>query len=103
MVNRENEMARYRHRPCIVEEGYAMIDQDAEQAHQDIFAETPDEASRLLWSTLGGDAQEGEMDNWSPGFAVMVTDTNIDYRSERGRLTVFPYGVWERYGDPYIF
>ena len=47
--------------------------------------------------------REGEMDNWSPGFAVMVTDTNIDYRSERGRLTVFPYGVWERYGDPYIF
>ena len=33
----------------------------------------------------------------------MVTDTNIDYRSERGRLTVVPYGVWERYGDPYIF
>lgn len=43
------------------------------------------------------------MDTWSPGFAVMVTDTNLDYRSKLRRQTVVPYGVWQRYGDPYIF
>ncbi len=96
-------MARYRQGPYIVEEGYAMIDQDGQVAHQETFAETPDEASRQLWRLLGDEADEGEMDTWSPGFAVLVTDTNIDYRSKLRRQTVVPYGVWEQYGDPYIF
>ncbi|MDP9476879.1 MAG: hypothetical protein M3R38_14535 [Actinomycetota bacterium] len=102
-MNREDGMARYRQGPYIVEEGYAMIDQDGQVAHQETFAETPAEASRLMWSILGGEADEGEMDTWSPGMAVLVTDTNLDYRSKLRRQTVVPYGVWEQYGDPYIF
>jgi hypothetical protein len=80
-----------------------MIDQDGEQAHQHTFAETPDEASRLLWRTLGFDMQEGAMDTWSPGFAVLVTDTNLDRRDRLRRQTVVPWGVWEGYGDPYVY
>jgi hypothetical protein len=89
-------MARYQQGPYIVEEGYAMIDQHT-------FAETPAEASRLLWSSLGFDMQEGEMDTWRPGFAVLVTDTNLDRRDRLRRQTVVPWGVWERYGDPYVY
>jgi hypothetical protein len=96
-------MARYRQGSYIVEEGYAMIDQDGERAHQQTFAETPAEASRLLWSALGYDVQEGDMDTWNPGTAVLVTDTGVDYRSKITKDTVVPLGVWERYGDPYIF
>ena len=72
-------------------------------AHQQTFAETPAEASRLLWSALGYDVQEGDMDTWNPGTAVLVTDTGVDYRSKITKDTVVPLGVWERYGDPYIF
>jgi len=96
-------MARYRQGPYIVEEGYAMIDQDGEKAHQQTFAETPAEASRLLWSVLGSDIQEGEMDTWSPGIAVLVTDTNLDRRDRLRSQTVVPWRVWENYGDPYIY
>jgi hypothetical protein len=96
-------MARYRQGPYIVEEGYAMIDQDGEQAHQHTFAETPEEAARLLWSALGLDVQEGDMDRWSPGFAVLVTDTNLDRRDRLVGQTVVPWDVWMRYGDPYVY
>jgi hypothetical protein len=96
-------MARYRQGPYIVEEGYAMIDQDGEQAYQHTFAESPAEASRLLWSSLGFDMQEGEMDTWRPGYAVLVMDTNLDRRDRLRRQTVVPWGVWERYGDPYVY
>ena len=96
-------MARYRQGSYIVEEGYAMIDQDGEGAHQQTFAETPAEASRLLWSTLGYDVQEGDMDTWNPGPAVLVTDTNLDRRDRLSGQTVVPWGVWERYGDPYVY
>jgi len=93
-------MARYRKGPYIVEEGYAMIDQDGERAHQQTFAETTSESSRLLWNALGHDMQEGDMDLWNPGLAVLVTDNRIDYRSRITRDTVVPLDVWERYGDP---
>jgi hypothetical protein len=96
-------MARYRQGRFIVEEGYAMIDQDGELAHQGTFAETPTEASRLLWGALGYDVQEGDMDTWNPGLAVLVTDTSIDYPSKITRETVVPLGVCEQYGDPYVF
>jgi hypothetical protein len=96
-------LARYRQGRYIVEEGYAMIDQDGERAHQETFAETPGEASRLLWSALGYDAQEGDMDTWTPGLAVLVTDTGIDYPSKITSDTVVPLGVWEWFGDPYVY
>jgi len=96
-------MACYRQGPYIVETGYAMIDQDGEQAHQQTFAETPEEAARLLWSALGLDVQEGDMDRWSPGFAVLVTDTNLDRRDRLVGQTVVPWDVWMRYGDPYVY
>lgn len=83
-------MARYRQGPYIVEEGYAMIDQDGQVAHQETFAETPAEASRLMWRMLGDEAQEGAMDTWSPGMAVLVTDTNLDYRPSSGGRPSFP-------------
>ena len=92
-------MARYKQGRFIVEEGYAMIDQDGERAHQETFAE----ASRLLWSALGYEVQEGDMDTWTPGLAVLVTDTGVDYQSKITRDTVVPLGVWERYGDPYVY
>jgi hypothetical protein len=101
-------LARYRQGPYIVEEGYAMIDQDGQIAHQQTFAETPAEASRLLWSALGadiqeGELQEGELDTWSPGMAVLITDTNLDRRDRLRSQTVVPWRVWENYGDPYIY
>jgi hypothetical protein len=101
-------MARYRQGPYIVEEGYAMIDQDGQKAHQQTFAETPEEASRLLWSALRsdfqeGELQEGELDTWSPGIAVLVTDTNLDRRDRIRGQTVVPWRVWENYGDPYVY
>ncbi len=95
-------MATYRQGPYIVEEGYAMVDQDGEEAHQHTFAETADEAIDRLRSVLGFDEYEAQSDLWRPEMAVRVTDTNTDFRVGGGRKTVLPWSVWERYGDPYI-
>jgi hypothetical protein len=96
-------MSSYRKGPYIVEEGFAMIDQDGEQAYQDTFAETTEQANELLLRILGFDRYEAERDLWRPGFAVRITDTNLDYPSRIRKRTVMPLGVWERYGDPYVF
>ena len=96
-------METYAEGPYVVEEGYAMVDEDGEVAHQHTFAETPEQAARLLLEVLGFDRHETERDAWRPEMAVRVTDTNIDYRTaEGGRQTVLPWGVWERYRDPYV-
>jgi hypothetical protein len=95
-------VATYRQGPYVVEEGYAMIDQDGEQAHQETFAETPEGAARLLERAVGFDRYDTELEVWRPGPAVRVVDTNVDYRTV-SRVTVMPTGAWERYGDPYAF
>ncbi len=95
-------MATYRRGPYLVEEGYAMIDQDGEKAHQDTFAETAGEASELLRRSVGFERFDTEIEVWSPGLAVRVVDTNVDYRTV-SRTTVLPLRVWEDYGDPYVF
>ena len=50
----------------------------------------------------GFERYDTELEVWSPGPAVRVTDTNVDYRTV-SRVTVMPIGAWERYGDPYAF
>lgn len=95
-------MATYRRGPYRVEEGFAMIDQDGEKAHQATFGETAAEAVELLRRAVGFESYDTEIEVWSPGPAVRVVDTNVDYRT-LSRTTVMPLGVWERYGDPYVF
>ncbi len=95
-------MATYRQGSYRVEEGFAMIDQDGEKAHQATFAETPEAASRLLERAVGFERYDTQVEVWSPGPAVRVTDTNVDYRTV-SRVTVMPMGAWDRYGDPYAF
>lgn len=94
-------MATYRQGPYRVEEGYAMIDQDGEQAHQATFAETPEAASRLLERVVGFERYDTELEVWRTGLAVRVVDTNVDYRTA-SREIVMPMGMWERYGTPYV-
>ena len=94
-------MATYRQGPYRVEEGFAMIDEDGEQAHQETFAETPEAASRMLEQAIGFERFDTEVEVWSPGLAVRVTDTNVDYWTA-SRVTVLPMGMWERYGTPYV-
>jgi hypothetical protein len=96
-------LARYRHGPYIVEEGYAMIDQDGQIEHRDTFAESPTEANQRLLEALGFDRYQNEIETWQPGFAVQVTDTNIDYRARSGRSIVMPWSVWAQYRDPYVY
>lgn len=93
-------MATYRRGPYRVEEGYAMIDQDGEQAHQDTFAETPEEAALLLKLTVGFERYDTELEVWRPGPAVRVVDTDVDYRTV-SRVTIMSMNAWERYGHPY--
>lgn len=95
-------MATYRQGPYRVEEGYATIDEDGEQAHQETFADTPEGAARLLERAVGFERFDSELEVWSPGLAVRMVDTNVDYRTV-SRATVMPMGAWERYGDPYAF
>jgi hypothetical protein len=92
-------VATYRRGPYRVEEGYAMIDQDDERAHQDTFAETPEGAARMLERAVGFERFDTELEVWSPGPAVRVVDTNVDYRTVsrvtvmlwlRGSVTVTP-------------
>ncbi len=94
-------MATYRRGSYRVEEGYAMIDQDGEQAHQSTFAESPGQASDLLRRAVGFERYDTEIEVWSPGPAVRVVDTNVDYRTV-SRETVLPLGMWERHGTPYV-
>ena len=94
-------MAAYRQGPYRVEEGYAMIDEDGEQAHQETFAETPEAASQMLEQAVGFERFDAEVEVWRPGLAVRVTDTNVDYRTV-SRVTVMPVEMWDRYGTPYV-
>lgn len=93
-------MARYRRGPYFVEERYTMIDQDGERAHQQTFAETPAETSVECAWLRRARRRYGYVESRP---TVLVTDANIDYRSKILRETVVPLGVWERYGDPYVF
>jgi len=95
-------MATYRQGPYRVEEGYAMIDQDGEKAHQETFAETAGQASELLRRVVVLDRVDTEIEVWSPGPAVRVVDTNVDYKT-LSRTTILPWRVWESHGDPYVF
>ncbi len=68
-----------------IEEGYAMIDQGGEQAHQSTFAESPGQASDLLRQAVRFERYDTEIEVRSPGPAVRAVDTNVDYRTVLAR------------------
>ena len=53
-------MATYREGPYVVEEGYAIVDEDGEVAHQRTFADTVEQAARLLLEDLGFNRHEAD-------------------------------------------
>ena len=96
-------LATYREGPYIIEEGFAMVDQDGEMAHQYTFADTPGQANRLLLEFLGFDRYEAERDLWRVDAAVRITDTNLARRDRVRNQTVLSWQLWDRYRTSYIF